>query len=472
MKKRVLGHVLAVVMCLSLIPVTVFAAGAAISLNKTVYAPGERIVINVSGITQQMVDDEAFVSIYKAGAAHSAWGSYFYVKAGESQGELKAPDANGSYEMRLYRKNREYTDATFVTKVAFKVGNVSIKNPGKIELEKDAYLANSEIPVKVSGITEQMEKDGAFVSIYKKGAEHNQWGVYAYPKAGDSTIKLVAPNLNGDFEMRLYTEDHFYSDATFVMGVPFKLSGATPPKGSAWASGEIEKAEALGLIPDSLKKADLTRPITREEFAELAVKLYEKTTGKAATATSPNPFKDTTNPQILKAFKLGITTGTSATTFAPKELTNREQVAAMLSRAIRVMAPGGDFSTAGAPAFTDKKDISSWALEHVLLMARLEVIKGTDGKFMPKATTTAQKASGYATTTREQAIAMGVRSFEKMDMIKSGRKQSRHAGAAGARDAVRGPPERQRPCGTVDGLCEPVGGYRAVYASNGFHGPV
>jgi hypothetical protein len=288
-------------------------------------------------------------------------------------------------------------------------------------LEKDAYLANSKIPVKVSGITEQMKKDGAFVAIYKKGAEHHQWGTYGYPKAGDSTIELVAPNLNGDFEMRLYTEDHFYSDATFVMSVPFKLSGATPPKGSAWASGEIEKAEALGLIPDSLKKADLTKPITREEFAELAVKLYEKTTGKAAAAASPNPFKDTTNPQILKAFKLGITTGVTSTTFAPKELTNREQVAAMLSRAIRVMAPGGDFSTAGAPAFTDKKDISSWALEHVLFMARLEVIKGTDGKFMPKATTTAQKASGYATTTREQAIAMGVRSYEKMDMIKSGK---------------------------------------------------
>jgi hypothetical protein len=85
------------------------------------------------------------------------------------------------------------------------------------------------------------------------------------------------------------------------------------------------------------------------------------------------------------------------------------------------MAPGGDFSTAGAPAFTDKKDISSWALEHVLFMARLEVIKGTDGKFMPKAVTTAQKASGYATTTREQAIAMGVRSYEQMDAIKSGK---------------------------------------------------
>jgi len=182
---------------------------------------------------------------------------------------------------------------------------------------------------------------------------------------------------------------------------------------SPWAATELKKADDYGLIPESLKGEDMTKPITREEFAELAVKLYEKTTGKAAVAASPNPFTDTNNPEILKAFKVGVTTGTSATTFAPKELTNREQVATMLSRAIRVMAPGADFSTEGAPAFTDQKDISSWALEHVKFMSKNEIIKGTDGKFMPKATTTAEKASGYATTTREMALAMSVRSYER-----------------------------------------------------------
>lgn len=183
---------------------------------------------------------------------------------------------------------------------------------------------------------------------------------------------------------------------------------------SSWAAGELKKADDTGLIPDILRGADMTKPITREEFAELAVKLYEKTTGNTATPASPNPFTDTSNPEILKAFKVGVTTGTSTTIFGPKELTNREQVATMLSRAIRVIAPDADYSTVGAPSFTDQKDISSWAIEHVQFMSKLGIIKGTDGKFMPKATTTAQKAAGYATTTREMAIAMCVRSFEKM----------------------------------------------------------
>lgn len=219
-------------------------------------------------------------------------------------------------------------------------------------------------------------------------------------------------------DLREYKQSGHYESSTNVdIYGPFSnvISHNMPAwsEASTWAASELTKADEYGLIPESLKGADMTKPITREEFAELAVKLYENTTGKVPEAVSPNPFADTKNPEILKAFKVGVTTGTSATTFAPKELTNREQVATMLSRAIRVMAPGGDFSTTGAPTFSDQKDISSWALEHVKFMSKAGIIKGSDGKFMPKAATTAQKAAGYATTTREQAIAMSVRSFEQ-----------------------------------------------------------
>ncbi|MDF2524639.1 MAG: hypothetical protein K0R31_2280 [Clostridiales bacterium] len=207
------------------------------------------------------------------------------------------------------------------------------------------------------------------------------------------------------------------ADKSGVIYSPFSnvISQGMPAysNASAWAKTELNKASEYDLIPASLKGADMTKPITREEFAELAVRLYEKTTKTTAAIASSNPFTDTKNPEILKALKIGVTTGTSATTFSPRELMNREQVATMLSRDIRIMAPKGDFSIIGAPVFADQKDISSWALEHVKFMSKNEIIKGADGKFMPKAITTAQIAAGYATTTREQAIAMGVRAFEQ-----------------------------------------------------------
>ena len=195
-------------------------------------------------------------------------------------------------------------------------------------------------------------------------------------------------------------------------------SGVSGYKSSEWAKPELKKADELGLIPEALKTADLTKPITREEFCELSLLLYEKSTGKAAQPVSPNPFTDTQNPQILKAFALGITSGTSATAFSPKNTITREQCAAMLFRAIKAIVPGGNFSTAGVPDFPDQKDISAYAVEAAKFMSNLGIIMGDEqGRFMPKAATTAEQAAGYGTATREAAILMSVRTAQKVSGI-------------------------------------------------------
>lgn len=205
-----------------------------------------------------------------------------------------------------------------------------------------------------------------------------------------------------------------FSLGTRVFAVSDELSAKTIySSASSWAKNEIEKAYSSALIPMGLLSRNAPAPATREELCELAALLYEKTLEKEASAASPNPFTDTNNPAILKAYALGITTGTSPTTFSPNELTTREQVATMFSRAIRVMYPGLDLSTAGAPLFNDQSDISSWALEHVLYMSKAGIIKGTDNYFMPRPLSEAQLAEGYGTTTREQAIAISVRIYEK-----------------------------------------------------------
>lgn len=208
---------------------------------------------------------------------------------------------------------------------------------------------------------------------------------------------------------------------TILFLLPFGICGKADAHSnvSNWAKPEIDKAENYGLIPDSLKGKDMTKAITREEFAEVIIRLYEKATGFTASVNISNPFTDTKNSEILKAYQIGITAGTSATTFEPNKLINREQVASMLSRAIRIMVPTADFSTDGAPTFKDEKYISNWALEHVRYMSKIGIIKGTDGNFMPRATTPTQVASGYANTSREQAIAMSVRTLEKYDITRS-----------------------------------------------------
>ena len=214
-------------------------------------------------------------------------------------------------------------------------------------------------------------------------------------------------------------EEEYYTYSPFSNIVSIGAE-AFYKEASDWAKSELQKANDLGLIPDILKGADMTKPITREEFAELAVVLYERVTDKKSEPVSPNPFTDTANPQILKAYNLGITSGTSQTTFSPKVLINREQCAAMLFRAIKAIHPQGDYSVAGVKDFPDQKHISSWAVEATKYMNKIGVIAGdAQGNFMPKATTPAQEAAGYGMATREQAIALSVRTHNKAPEIKA-----------------------------------------------------
>ena len=202
------------------------------------------------------------------------------------------------------------------------------------------------------------------------------------------------------------------------------LNKKTDFTASEWAQSELANATELGLVPDGLKDKDLTQSITREEFAEVSVKAYEALTGKKATPATINPFKDTTNPEVLKAYALGITTGTSDTTFEPNLLLNREQAATMLTRTYKKATIDGwtihddskyPLEYTKSNIFADDEKISSWAKDSVYFMNANGIINGVgDNKFAPKNVTSAEEAVGYANATREQAIIIATRMVKNL----------------------------------------------------------
>lgn len=195
-----------------------------------------------------------------------------------------------------------------------------------------------------------------------------------------------------------------------------------------WAQAELAEAAALGLIPDSLEGADLTKPITRAEFAAVSVRVYESLSGTKAEPVAVNPFTDTKDVEVLKAYNVGVTNGISATTFEPNTLLNREQAATMLTRVYKKVAFNGwTLKTDGnfneqlkalftAPAaFADDASISGWAKDSVYFMAANGIINGVGGnKFAPKATTPAEQAAGYAQATREAALLIATRMVKNL----------------------------------------------------------
>ena len=225
-------------------------------------------------------------------------------------------------------------------------------------------------------------------------------------------------------------DEKWAPDITLYSGVgnpdiDFSQFGVTAAweNASQWALAELAEADRLGLIPDNLKDADLTKPITRAEFAAVSVKVYEALSGEKASPVAVNPFTDTNDAEVLKAYQVGITTGTSATTFDPNTLLNREQAATMLTRVYKKisiagweMSKDGEFAgtfnamfTMPSP-FADDAVISDWAKPSVYFMVANGIINGVgDNTFAPRATTDAEVAIGYAQATREQALAIATR---------------------------------------------------------------
>ena len=214
------------------------------------------------------------------------------------------------------------------------------------------------------------------------------------------------------------------SDGGFTAQCTVNVGEDKPYNSSTWAKTELEKAEEMDLIPPALETEDLTRPITRAEFAAVAVRVYERLSGVQALPSVINPFADTDDLDVLKAYNLGTVNGMSANSYGPDLLLNREQCATMLTRVFkRVTMPGWTLDTDKRfhleytqPArFADDADISDYAWESVYFMVANHIINGIgNNTFAPKNTTTAQQAQGYANATREQALVIAVRMVENL----------------------------------------------------------
>lgn len=199
-----------------------------------------------------------------------------------------------------------------------------------------------------------------------------------------------------------------------VCALSCALSASAYTGASDWAAAELKKAEEYSLIPPSLENADVSKPITRSEFASLSVKLYEALGKTELKAAEVNPFSDTADAEVLKAYAAGITTGTSDTTFEPDALLSREQAATMLARTYSKSMDKEAKPSGTAEKFADDGFISDWAKDSVYFMAENAIINGIgEGKFAPQNVTQEQEDALYANSTREQAVAISVRMYEK-----------------------------------------------------------
>ena len=389
-----------------------------IKISKPEVKLNEPMSVTIKGLTKEMIDNNAHFGICKANEKleNSGETEFIMYLPADNTYQFKAPSEFGKYEVRVFSSgitNTNTHEAVFFGSVSFDVVSSKAK-PGDIVLSKTSVQPEEKMTITVNGLTQGEIDNNAFfgVSAANEKLENTVVTEYIMNFKIGNVYEFTAPYEPGNYEARVLcanVDPSLYSYALFGT-VPFTVTGAQTDELAAgteglstWAAGEVNQAVSENLVTDKVL-SEFPRNITREEFCELAVLLYEKLTGRKAEAGS-NPFTDTKNPEVLKAYNLGIVNGTSATTFSPNADVTREQISAMLFRALQTAMPALQATGEFKVNVLDQNEISSWAMPAVKFMNSKGIINGTpasDGSvyFLPK-----------NNTTREMAIALVVRAF-------------------------------------------------------------
>jgi len=220
-----------------------------------------------------------------------------------------------------------------------------------------------------------------------------------YKNAGitDQTFKSWKKQMVSDLEQR---EREALNYTTTQVGM-FTLSTKSDAKMSTEFQSEVNFAMDNGLLDTALLGKDYTKAITRLQISSIAVRLAEELTGKEITSVSSSQFKDTKDIYARKAYAAGFTTGVNATKFGPSTTMNRQQVAAIVYRALQYVEKNSDYRytdyTSNLSAYTDSGKIKSYAKKAMAFMEALGILEGTsDTKLSPNGTCTIELAASIA----------------------------------------------------------------------------
>ena len=182
-----------------------------------------------------------------------------------------------------------------------------------------------------------------------------------------------------------------YSPSTSI-GLIYPYNYASP-----WAIEELNKAVNKGLLIDDIK-SNMKEIITREEFSSLMVNFYEKATNDVIEPFE-SPFLDTTNPEVSKAFQLGIVSGYEDKTFRPRNPITRQDIAVIILRTLKIADPSLD---ARIYPTDNSEGIKDYAYDSMIFLNQKQIFKGDENA----------KLNPFQQITREQSVLLVLRAFD------------------------------------------------------------
>lgn len=387
-----------------------------ITVSKNEVLLREPMSVTVNGLTEGQIENGAWLGIvkYDEKLENTYHNSYVSDLDMNNTYKFEAPSRFGKYEVRVFSSYGLDIEESFFGKAEFTVVSSKAK-PGDIVLSKTNPAPEEAMTVTVNGLTPGEIEEGAWLGIakYDEKLQNTYHHSYISDLKMGNIYEFKAPSEPGRYEVRVFCkyglDEAEYEYALFgkaeftVGGAPVQEIAPGTNGLSTWAAPDVNEAVDKQLVTEKVL-SEFPKDITREEFCELAVLLYEKMTGTKAAPVAANPFNDTNNPEILKAYNLGIVGGVGGGKFAPNNKVTRQEIAVMLLRALKAVMPTINTTAEFKTKFQDEGQIANWALEAVRFMNSHDIIRGTEvggvSYILP-----------LGNTTREQAISLVLRIY-------------------------------------------------------------
>ncbi|MEK3922438.1 S-layer homology domain-containing protein [Paenibacillus sp. FSL K6-2393] len=168
-----------------------------------------------------------------------------------------------------------------------------------------------------------------------------------------------------------------------------------------WAKQAIERAaEQQMILADEAGNFNPSATLTRGDLAYTLAQLLEMNV-PSSVQLPDQLFRDldrnAEHGSYIRALQLaGIMNGYPDGTFRPAGLVTREELATTIIRALKAKGYDETLNLTKELSFKDTSDISAWALPSVQQAVKLGILKGDNGNFAPKRSTSRQEMAVIA----------------------------------------------------------------------------